>query len=239
MILISSLIIPILLFFFESYPRFINKYFGVDVWTRLIETDHVRKNNHKMPGKITKGFIINGFFDYPPLFPFLLSFIPKKTLEQFQGFVAPFFDAIHCLVVFLISFQLTGKLEISLLSQFIYMLTPLIVLENSYLTPRSFGYLNFTLALYPLLIYSVSPKLIYLLIGFIFSVVIFLSHRFATQSFLFAILLFSFLDQTLFYMFIFTLSLLTAILVTKGYYLKVLKGHLYNIYFWIKNYNYR
>jgi len=232
-------IIPFLSFLLQSYPRFFNKYFGVDVWTRLTETDLIRKNNHKIPGKITKGFIIDGYFDYPPLFPLLLSFIPKQTLENIQGFVAPFFDLIHCYVIFLIALQLTNSIEISLLSQLIYMSTPLIALENSYLTPRSFGYLNFTLATYPLLIYSLDHKLIYLLIGYIFTTLIFLSHRFATQSFLFVVIFFTVIDKTLFYFLVFSAGLLTALLLTKRYYLRVLKGHWSNIYFWILNYKYR
>lgn len=237
--LLLGLIIPLVSFLLQSYPRFINRFFGVDVWTRLNETNHIRNNNHSIPGKITKGFIISGFFDYPPLFPLILSYIPKKKLEKLQGFVAPFFDTLHCFAIFLITYQLTARLDTALLAQLIYMLTPLVALENSYLTPRSFGYLNFTLAFWPLLLYSASPRPIYLVICFVFTTLIFLTHRFATQSFLFAVLFFSLYDRTLYYMGVFILAGITAIAVTKGYYLRVLKGHLYNIYFWVKNYEYR
>lgn len=237
--LLLGFIIPFVSFFLQSYPRFINKFFGVDVWTRLTETDHIRKNNHRIPGKITKGFLIPGYFDYPPLFPFLLSFIPKKKLEEIQGFVAPFFDSLHCFAIFLITYQLTARIDVSLIAQTIYMLTPLVALENSYLTPRSFGYLNFTLAFWPLLLYSVAPNSVYLFICFVFTTLIFLTHRFATQSFLFAVLFFSVYDRTLYYLVVFLLAGITAVLVTKGYYLRVLKGHLYNIYFWVINYRFR
>src|SRR5476651_608499 len=129
-----ALIVPTMSFFLQSYPRFFNKYFGVDVWTRFLEADLVRKNKHRIPGKIDKGFIIHGNFDYPPLFPWLLSFIPKKTLEKLQGFVSPFFDAIQCLAIFFIAYQLTNNLYLSILAQAIYMSIPIIALENSYLT---------------------------------------------------------------------------------------------------------
>jgi hypothetical protein len=119
------------------------------------------------------------------------------------------------------------------------MATPLVALENSYLTPRSFGYLNFTLAFYPLILYSASPRLEYLLVCYFFSTLIFLSHRFATQSFVFAVLFFSILDRTWLYFGILVLSLTTATLITNGYYLRVLKGHIYNIYFWVLNYKLR
>ncbi len=238
-LLLLGLIFPLLSFFFQSYPRFFNKYFGVDVWTRLIEIDHVRRAKHRIPGKITKGFIIDGFFDYPILFPWIFSFFPKKVVLEFQGFVSPFFDAIQNFVVFIICYQLTNNFLMALLSQLIYTLTPIISIENSYLTPRSFGYLNFTLAFYPLLIYQDNHQLLYLFLGFLFSVVLFLSHRFALQSFIFITIFFTFYDRTIIYLIYLAISFLTATLITKGYYLRVAKGHLSNIYFWILNYRYR
>ncbi|PIT88936.1 MAG: hypothetical protein COU27_03005 [Candidatus Levybacteria bacterium CG10_big_fil_rev_8_21_14_0_10_36_7] len=234
-----AIIIPLLSFLLQAFPRIFNKHFGVDVWTRLIEIDLVRKNNHKIPGIMKNGFIIEGKFDYPPVFPFIFSFLSKKTLEVIQGFVSPFFDSLHCIVVFIIAYQITNNITIGLMAQLIYMTIPLIALENSYLTARSLGYLNFTLAFYPLILYSISPLPSYLLFAFISTTLIFLTHRFATQSLLFIVIFFSIIDKSFLYIFLFLLSGLTAIIITKGYYLRVLQGHWLNIYFWIVNYKNR
>lgn len=239
MIYLYSVIIAFLGFLLQSFPRFFNRYFGVDVWTRLIETDLVRKNKHKIPGEVKNGFIIGGNFDYPPIFPFLLSFIPKKKLEKIEGFIAPFADSLQCLIIFFISYQITNNLIISLTSQLIYITIPLVALENSYLTARSLGYLNFTLAFYPMILYSVSPHPLYLLVSFFFTTLIFLTHRFAMQSLFFVVLFFSLIDKTFLYLLIFSIGLASAIILTKGYYLKVLQGHWCNIYFWIVNYKNR
>lgn len=234
-----ALIIPIINFFFRLYPRFFNKHFGVDDWTRLTEIDHVRKAGHRIPGKLTKGFIIEGYFDYPPLFPWLLSFFSREQLDMFKGYIPGFFDSLLCLFVFFVAYQLTGNIPISIISQLIYLATPLVALENVQLTPRSFGYLNFTMAMYFLLLYSVAPSLPVLLLGYVLSTCLFLSHRFAMQSFLLATIFFSFVDKTFFYAGIYVLGFFTAVVVTRGYYLRVLYGHWSNIYFWIVNYNYR
>src|SRR3990167_8319296 len=130
----AALIVHILGLILQSYSRLFNKYFGVDVWTRLIEIDLVRRSHHKIPGMVKSGFIIDGKFDYPPLFPFIMSFISKRKLGEIQGFVAPFFDSIQCFLVFIISMQLTGNFLISICAQLMYMTIPLIALENSYLT---------------------------------------------------------------------------------------------------------
>nr|MBP9747287.1 hypothetical protein [Saprospiraceae bacterium] len=177
MFILLALVIPIISFFIQSYPRFFNRSFGVDVWTRLIEIDHVRKHNHKIPGKIGDQFIIDGYFDYPPIFPLLLSYFPKKHLSVLQGVIAPLIDSLQVLLVYFVAYFLTNDTSLALVSQAIYTLTPVIAIENSYLTPRSLGYLNFSLALLPLLFFIFYGGWHFALMGLIFTTLLFLTHR--------------------------------------------------------------
>jgi hypothetical protein len=239
MIYLVPFFIPFLSFILQSYPRIFNKLFGVDVWTRLLEIDHVKKAGHKIPGKINKGFIIGGYFDYPIVFPWIFSFFPKKSLLKIQGFVSPFFDAIQNVFVFFITYQLTQSIPVSLVAQIIYSLIPMIPIENSYMTPRSLGYFIFTLAFTPLLLFHTSGNSWFLAAGFFFTCLLFITHRFALQSLLFASLFFTVIDRSPFYILNFLAAFFTITILTKGYYLRIAKGHLYNIYFWIKNYEYR
>lgn len=221
------------------YPRFFNRYFGVDVWTRLLEIEHVRKAGHKIPGKIRKGFIIDGAFDYPIIFPWLFSFFPKNFLLKIQGFVSPFFDALQNILVFYISYSLTGELAVSLLAQAMYSVIPIIPIENSYLTPRSLGYFNFTLAFFPIFLYHITPNPILLFISLFFTCTLFLTHRFALQSFLIISIFFSFVDRSLIYIANILIAFAIVMILTRGFYLRVAKGHLFNIYFWVVNYKHR
>ncbi len=240
MAFIIGLIIPALSCIFQIYPRFFNKYFGVDVWSRMIEADYFRKNHHMIPmKKISDGFILEGYLDYPPALPWMLSFIPRGKLLKIQGYIAPVFDIIQNYIVFLITLQLTNNIYAAILSQIIYATIPLTVLENSYLTPRSLGYLNFTLAFYPLLLYALVPKLPYLIFGLFFLTLLFFTHKFALQSFLFISIFLSFITRNPFYILIFLTGMALAIVISKGYYLRVLNGHISNILFWVKNYKYR
>lgn len=240
MLVITSLIIPIITYLLEIWPRYFKKNFGVDVWTRLLEADHIRKNSHKIPKeKLTDQFIIEGHFDYPPIFPLLLSYIPKKTLVKIDGFIAPLFDALHVLLIFYAAYYISNNILLAVLAQLLYMLTPMVVLENSYLTPRSFGYLNFSLAVLPLVLYFHTGNLPFLILGYIFATAIFLTHRFATQSYFFISIFFLFALNSALFLQVFILGFASAILLTKGYYLRVLKGHLSNIYFWVVNLDFR
>lgn len=233
-------IIPLISFIFQSYPRLFNRFFGVDVWTRLIETKHVRDVGHIIPRKKIKNqFIIEGYFDYPPVFPFILSFIPTNTLKHLQGFIAPLFDVLQIVLIYYAVMYLDGDVRMALLAQALYATTPMIVIENSYLTPRSLGYTNFTFATLNLLIFLYIGNPLFLLIGIIASTLIFLTHRFATQSFLFISVFFTYYLNTPLFIQVFLIGFTLAIVFTKGYYLRVLQGHLYNIYFWIKNLDYR
>lgn len=237
--LIIAFIIPALSYLLQTYPRIFNRYFGVDVWTRLLEIDHVKECGHKIPGKIYKGFIIDGYFDYPIIFPWFFSFFPKEKLLKLQGFVSPFFDAIQNIFVFFIAMSLTKSFPIALVSQIVYSLIPMIPVENSYLTPRSLGYLMFTLAFYPLLLFYLSSSEIYFVISLVFTTILFLTHRFALQSFLFICIFFALINVSFSFIVIPIVGFTLATLLTRGYYLRVAQGHLYNIYFWTKNYKYR
>lgn len=237
---IIPFIIPLVSFVLQAYPRLFNRFFGVDVWTRLIETRHVRDAGHNIPREKIEGqFIVDGYFDYPPVFPFILSFIPTEKLKTLQGFIAPLFDAIQIAVIYYAVMYLVGDIRFALLAQTIYMLTPMIAIENSYMTPRSLGYMNFTLVVLPLLVYHHIGNQNFLWIGLFFAVWIFLTHRFATQAFLFISLFFTFYLDTALFIQAFLIGFAFATLITNGYYLRVLKGHLSNIYFWVCNLDYR
>lgn len=234
-----SLVFPILSFIFQSYPRFFNKYFGVDVWTRLIEIEHVKKARHRIPGKIKNGFIIDGEFDYPIIFPWIFSFFPKKTILKYQGFVSPFFDALQNLLIFYICYFLTNDIFVSLTAQAMYSVIPIIPIENSYLTPRSMGYFNFTLAFLPIFLFHVNHNPIFLLISLFFTCTLFLTHRFALQSLVIISIFFTLVDFSPLYVINILISFVIVVVLTKGFYLRVLRGHFFNVYFWVKNYKYR
>ncbi len=234
-----SLLFPLIGFILQTYTRLFNKSFGVDVWTRLLETEHVQKAGHKIPGKIAGQFIVEGYFDYPPVFPFLLSFIDKKTIEKYQGVVAPFFDALNNCLLYWVAWYFTGDVRVALLAQAIYTFTPVIALENSSLTPRSLGYLVFNLSVFSTILFVQTQSVWSLIASVLFTTLIFLSHRFAAQSLLFLSLFLSVFYKNPWYIGIFLVGFILAVVLTKGYYLRVLRGHLYNIYFWIPNRNYR
>jgi len=239
MVNLSAFIFPTIGFLLQTYTRLFNKSFGVDVWTRLLETRQVRNAGHKIPKRVNKRFLVPGNFDYPPVFPFILSFFKESTIEKYQGVVAPIFDALNNLFIYFVVIFFVGDVRVALLAQAIYTFTPVIALENSSLTPRSLGYLVMNLAFISTIVYLSTNSLLFLIASVLFTTLIFLTHRFATQSLLFLSIFFSLYTQEAYYLLVFVLGFGLATLLTGGYYLRVLKGHLANIGFWIPNRNMR
>ena len=84
-IILISVIVPVIAFFFESYPRFFNRKFGVDIWTHLLYLKEYHKQKG-VPKVIDKGFLVPGEYDYPPVFITILSKFPIKLVEKYEFF---------------------------------------------------------------------------------------------------------------------------------------------------------
>lgn len=237
-ILLISLLFPVVGFIFEAYPRFFNRTFGVDIWTHLLYLKEYRKQKG-IPKKIEDGFLIKGSYDYPPIFIFIMSKFPFKLIQKYEFVFSPFFDGLHILLIFFISFFLTNSIFIAVTAQIIYLLTPIIVLENSSATPRSLGYTLFSLVFLSLFLFGQNSNIYLILLSVFLGSLIFLSHRFTTQGFLFFSLFFSLINRTPIYVIVFVCSLGLALILSKGFYLEVLKGHIGNLIFWKKNIKYR
>ncbi len=237
-IILLSLVIPALAFIFETYPRILNKKFGVDIWTHLLYLKEYYKQGG-IPRNISNGFLVPGEYDYPPIFILILSRFPFKLVEKYEFLFSPFFDSLLILFMFFMSFYLTQNIFFALLTQILYTLTPIIILENSSATPRSLGYSLFTVLFISLFLFLQTSQSPFLLISLICGTLIFLSHRFTTQGFLFFSVFFSLFEKNWLYFGVFVLSLVLAIILSKGFYFKILKGHVGNLSFWFKNIDYR
>lgn len=236
--LLFSLPLAIIAFIYESYPRFLNRKFGVDIWTHLLYLKEYHRQKG-IPRRIKNGFLVSGEYDYPPVFIFILSKFPFKLVEKYEFLFSPFFDAVHLMLIFFISYFLTNDMIIALLTQVLYVLTPIIILENSSATPRSLGYTLFTILFVSLFLFIENNNSALLIVAIVAGTLVFLSHRFTTQGFLFFASFFTVLDKNSIYLWIFGISFIVAIVVSRRFYFKVLRGHIGNLVFWYKNIDYR
>lgn len=238
MLFLLGLILPLVAFIFESYPRFLNPKFGVDIWTHLLYLKAYHKQQG-IPKFITDGFLVPGSYDYPPIFILILSRFPFRLVEKYEFLFSPFFDMLHLYLIFVLSYLISGSIFIALLTQLLYILTPIIILENSSATPRSLGYTLFSILMMSFIFFSQTSNIIWLLPALASGSLIFLTHRFTTQGFLLFAIILSVIEENILFISIFVICFFLATILSKGFYRKVLFGHLGNLRFWKNNIKYR
>lgn len=217
--------IAIIGYFIQVWPRLLNKYFGVDVWRNLSIIDYIRQYK-QLPDYLPQ-YMLKGPFDYPPLFLIMLSFLPKPFLERYQGFFAPILDFVHSVFLFVFIDLITQNVFIAATAQIVYILTPIMIMENAQLSSRGFGSLLFTLSFLIIFYFSSSHEMIYLIFALFIVTSLLLSSKMAAQTFFLFSIIFLFIKWDATYLLIFFGGIILAIVMTKGFYLRVLKGHLY------------
>lgn len=222
--IIWGLIISLLGYILQVRPRFYNRYFGVDTWRNLSIADYIRTHK-RLPQQLPK-YMLEGPFDYPPFLNIILALLPKKFVEDYQGFISPFFDTINNIIVFIVSYILTKDLSVAIFSQLIYILSPILVIENASLNARSLGSLFFYLAFLSTIFYSINHSPFLFLCAILFTTLLLFSQKMAAQTLFFLSLFFSVIEQNFIYLFILSISVILAIVVSRGFYMRILVGQL-------------
>lgn len=233
-----GLIVPILSFFLQVWPRLINRYFGVDPWRHLTTAEYIRENN-RLPKSMINKYILPVPFGYPPMLAILLSFFPKKFAEKYQFMFSPVIDSITNFLIFLSALFLTNDIKAAIFAQLISLSTPITVLESSILNPRTLSYLIFYSSFFPLLMYSLNGNLFFLLLAACMLFILFFTHKLAIQAYLFNIVSFSILERNPFYILFFFVVFGLAFILSGGLYKTIFKDHLLTLNIFRKYYDFR
>jgi len=230
-------LLPVLIaafgFCLEAWPRLKNRYFGDDTWRYLYVAEQVRR---KYPFReIGREFLFPQQNDLPPVLIYLLAVFPKKTAEKFNWAFSPVLDAVNSLMVFFISMHFTGNYSIALISQAVYMLSPLNVLEASNLSLRIIGSLFFNVSFFFLSLQYVSPDWAWIALSLVFFILLVFTHRMATQVYVLLTLVISASTGRWYYFGVSIAGLVLSILVSRGFYLTMVRGQIYNIIAWWRN----
>ncbi len=204
-----------------------------DTWYYLLVADKIRKSK-RLPKKVDH-FLFDGDYDYPPILPKMLSLVPKRKLEKYGWVFSPSVELLHMLLLFIVAQWVTGNLVISLMAMGIYAVTPILVWEFTTLNSRSLGSLFFSACVVSLLAFSAGVGVYFLIPAILFGATVLLTHKMATQTLFFLLAFFSIWEGSLLYLAFLGLVVGLAVLVSKGFYLKILKSHYTILNFWRKN----
>ncbi len=233
-----GIIIPLFSCLLQIWPRLKNRYFGVDTWRHLMYADYIRRYK-RLPDSITDRYIVSGPFGYPPVILFFLAIFPKKFCEDYQFLFSPFFDFLHNYFIFVIALLLSGNLLVAIIAQIIACLTPVIVIEASNLNTRIISYLLFSISFFSLIYFSITASPIWLFIAGIGLFILFFTHRFALQAYIFNVIGFSIVEKTPFYLGFFIGVTFLVVVFGGKLYRSILKEHMRLLTYWIQRIEYR
>lgn len=229
-----GILIPILSFFLQVWARFKNRYFGVDPWHHLMVADYIRKHR-RLPVSFTDKYVIPGPYGYPPFLFFILALFPKKFTDNYNFIFSPIFDALHNYAIFFVAFLLSNNLMVAILAQIIAALTPVTVLEASILNARVLSYLFVSLSFFLLLLFSVNGNLLWLAIAGIVLFILFFTHKFGTQAYVFLAIVFSVAERNILYIGFFLLIFSLAVILGGKRYRLIFNEQMDALKYWYKN----
>lgn len=219
-------------FCLHSWPRRLNRYFGVDSWRNLAAADHIRRGR-PLSRYHEERYLIPGASDYPPVFRHLLAVLPKGFLERYEWAVGPACDVLHSMLLFHVVWMLTHNLTTALLAQVVHITSPLVMIENASLSARPFASLLFSAAVLPLVcVPLVRPAWPLLATGLLFLTTLFLTHRLAIQAFWILTLVFTVWDRTWLWIGCYAAGTALAALISRGFYWRILRGQIAMFQYW-------
>ncbi len=234
MIYLIGLLLSVASFLLQTWPRFRNRLFGVDTWRHLVMADYYRRKRSD-PAVVFDRYLIPEPSDYPPMLRWLLSLFPLRLLEKSQWLVSPIFDFTHSFMVFVVAYSFTENLWASIAAQAAYALAPIVVMANSSLTTRPLASLMFTGLMLTNLAFTATGEWAWLPASLLAGTLLFLTHRMALQALVVATVALSLFFLTPYYLLSALGSWLLAIVVSRGLYWQVFKGHLAMLNWWRGN----
>ena len=221
---------------------------GVDTWYYLASADAIRKQKG-LPISLPQYLLHEATESYPAVFPLFLSFLPASWLRSYFWLVSPIIDAVQLLLLYLLTFRLTDSVLAAGTAGLIYAVTPQLISETRNLNGRAFASLLQTITMLVLLrsaIPSDGPTATLTgpgdyglwLVGVVLVAILYNTHTSTTIAFLVSVatLTVVFGERRLLLAGLAGLPL--AILLSRGYYLRVIRNHLYAARFWIRNVKY-
>ena len=218
-------------------PLWINPALGVDQWYWLLCAEDV-KRRRKLPPQLPYFMLEIEEQWYPPLFAGLLSLLPMRWLKDCGGKISQLFDLLQGLVIFWFVLWVSDNLIVAFLSCLSYLVAWFPLSYNTQLQPRGLANLLLTMIMVGLWFY-VDTHSFYIWVGvLVLSVVLLFLHKMTVQLWVIYVLGFGVWTWDWKILFLIPASLFLALVVSKGFYIKVLRAHWDIVSFWHENIKY-
>jgi hypothetical protein len=218
---------------------------GVDTWYYLASA-HALRTQKRIPIALPQYLLHDKTESYPVVFPLFLALLPQAWLRRNHWLVSPLIDAAHLLLLYLLAFRLTDSVLAAGIAGLIYAVTPQLVSETRNLNGRAFASLLQTVAMLALLrsvIPSEGPTSLLLgqsniaptIVAAVLVALLYNTHTSTTIAFIVSAATLTLVTGHPRFIALALLGLPLAIVLSGGYYLRVIQNHLYAARFWMRN----
>jgi len=234
---ILGLVVFLFCGFIRIRPVLYHKNYGIDNWYWLLCTEKL-KEKRSIPVSLDNFILEIDEQWYPPLYSLFLSMFPLSFLKKRGYLVSIFIDCLQLLFLYFFTYFITNSYIIAILAAFFYSITPFLIDYNTQLNPRGLASLLFSGIV--VLIYFFQVTSIMYIIPFIIivGVLILILHKMATQLLIFTLLALGVIELDPFYIYLIIGTIIFTFILSKGFYLKVLKAHFDIVSFWNRNRNF-
>ncbi|MCK4526050.1 hypothetical protein KAW18_01660 [candidate division WOR-3 bacterium] len=231
-------IVLVLSFYLRIKPNlYHNRKIGIDIWYWLLYIKNLSEK-HGFSIKIDNYLLDSNEQCYPPLFPILISKLGEKRIRKYGYLIAPLIDCFQLFLLVLVAFLLTQNIALTLIAGLVYAIMPILITYNFQLNPRSLGSLFFSIVFLSVLLIELTNNYYFLLAIILFGVLVLFTHKMTTQIMVVFLLSYSVITLDLVFVAVVPIIFFFAIVFSKGFYLKILRGHYDIVTFWKRNINY-
>ncbi|MDQ6670166.1 MAG: hypothetical protein M3069_05365 [Chloroflexota bacterium] len=221
---------------------------GVDTWYYLASAEAIRRQK-RLPISLPQYLLHDPKESYPAVFPLFLATLQPAWLRSYFWLISPIIDAVQLLLLYLLTFRLTDSVLAAGTAGLIYAVTPQLISETRNLNGRAFASLLQTITMLTLMrsvVPSNGPTATLTgpgdyglwIVGVLLVGVLYNTHTSTTIAFLVSSATLTVVFGEPRFLVAGMAGLPVAIVISGGYYLRVIWNHVQAARFWIRNVGY-
>lgn len=240
--MIEVITISLIAFSLRVLPRLIRpNAVATDTYYHLGAAEEIRRNSFRMPERL-KEYLMDSPYDYPPLFHYILALFEKNKRERVEKYISAFIDTLYVIAVYFFAqhffkqmFTVANYNTYSLVTTLLVLSVPTFLGINAgprayQATPRVLGEFFAGLALMAGFLFYFDGSLLWGVVAVLASSAALLASKFSAQVILFFSLILALFLKSIFFLALPVVAFITAVILSGGYYIKVIKGHLGHLY---------
>lgn len=207
---------------------------GTDHWYWKTYIDEYRRTK-RFPPDLPQ-YVLEDAQWYPPLFPLVMARLPPAMFDRWSSQIAIYVDLLRMVLLLSIAFwQTGGDWTVVLVAGLVYATTPIQISYNVQLNPRGLAAIMLDIALIAILwVYEGGSSVLWVVVVAMVGLLP-LTHKMTTQLFWFLVLGTAVIYRWWELLALIPVSMVAAMVISRGFYAKVLRHHWDIVTFWNRN----